>query len=715
MNLQDILSKLPFGKKEEEKEYFFALNIGAKNLTAGLWVLSGKNLQIINSARAAYSSLDDMSRKIDNLLDSVLGSKQIEPQKILFGVPDSWLAEDDLKEEYLKLLRTLVKELELTPMAYVATSHALIHFLETKEGIPPTAILVGFEKEDLIVTVARAGKLDGSKVIKRSDDPGLDIEKALLTFTSVETLPSKILIYGSDDQKLEKLKSELLSFAWMSKLSFLHFPKIDILEEDLEMKSVCLAGAREIREDAVLITATPIYKSVAKPISQQQNEDLGFVVGDISQTTPEEEPTPNTEELISADTSLPQSQPQDSEDFKQQDATNAKEKFMAAVSGIRLKFGRRSIPVWGVALVFAGILIAYLLLPQANVKIFIEPQILEKDAEVTADPKVKVVDEDSKIIPGQIVETEVSGTGKGDATGKKEIGDPAKGTVVVYNKTFESRSLSKGTVLTSPSGLKFSLDASVNVASSSASETGITFGKSNAAVTASIVGADGNLPSGTDLSIANNSSAQMIAKTEGNFSGGNSKQATVVSDEDQKRLLASVASDLRKQAQQKLQENLKDKKILEEALSEEVVKKSYSKNINDQASDFSLNLTVKYKGTAYEDKDLRLIVSKLVNTQVPEGFELNLSETETQADVSKLEEDGKLIFLARFRAKLIPKLDLEKIKMEIKGKTPAGVSETLKKKDHILGTEVTIKPTFPAFLQRLPLLEKNIAIEVGFK
>lgn len=701
--LDKVINLLPGVKKEEEKEYFFALNIGQENLEVALWCIWGKHLQILKTASSKYSSQDEIAKITDELLDNVLSATEVEPQKILFGVPDSWLSEDDLKEEYLKLLRSLVKDLELSPMAYVATSHAIIHFLENQEGVPTTAILVGFEKDNLIVTVCRAGKSDGSKLLKRSDNPALDIEKALLTFTSVETLPSKILTFGQDEHKLDKLKAELLSFAWMSKLSFLHFPKIDILEDDLEIKSVCLAGAKEIKGDVILL-GTEISQAVAKKIpetsdqepsdekpSEIDEQDLGFVVGDVAQ---------KQEEV-----------PIEAEDFKEEIPQTEEKK----IKFFHIKLGFRSIPVWLGAGVLIVLLISYLFLPKSHVKIFVEPQILEKDTEVTADPREKEVDEEAKIIPGQIVEEEVSGSGKTEATGKKEIGDPAKGTVIIYNKTFDSKSLSKGTILTSSNGLKFTLDTLVNVASQSATDTGITFGKANTTVTASTVGADSNLPSGIQFAIGNLTQSQFDAKAEGNFSGGTSKQATVVSDADQQRLLAQVAGQLRKQAQQTLQENLKDKKILEEALAEEIVKKSFSKNTGDQASEFSLNLTVKYKGTAFEDKDLKLIVSKLVNTQVPEGFQLNLSETETQADVSKLEKDGKLVFLARFRAKLIPKLDLEKIKNQIKGKTPQQVAETLKREEHILGSEVTINPTLPSFLQRLPLLEKNITVEVGLK
>jgi len=190
MSFIDKLSALiPFGKKEEILEYFFALNISTEQLSAALWTIEGKQLKILQTAEEFYSSNDEITSVADKLLDQVIGLKEIEPQKILFGVPSSWLLDENLKDEYLKLLKNLVKELELTPMAYVATANSLIHFLEREEGIPTTAIMVGFEKHHLSVTVVRAGKLDGVKIVTRGDSSGVDIEKALLTFTEVETLP----------------------------------------------------------------------------------------------------------------------------------------------------------------------------------------------------------------------------------------------------------------------------------------------------------------------------------------------------------------------------------------------------------------------------------------------------------------------------------------------------------------------------------------------
>lgn len=712
MSFIDKLSALlPFGKKEEVLEYFFALNINTERLTAALWLLSNSQLKILETASENYSTLTDLPHLTDKLLDLSLGIRELEPQKILFGVPSSWLSDENLKEENLKILRHLVKELELSPMAYVETAHALVHWLEKTDGVPPTAILVGFEPRHLTVIVVRAGKLDGVKVVSRGDSTGADIEKALLTFTSVETLPSRILIYGFG---AGELKSQLLSFSWMSKLSFLHFPKIETLPEDIDIKSVCLAGASEIEGDVYYkeqasegaVKKSPVVAAVEDIEKHpteiaEEDDNLGFMVGDVSEQVKEEELT------VPQETSLAEV-----EDFESDPVVSVpvEQKLKKKWPGFpHPKKGKTLAAVLGIIGILGIVLGAYLFLPKAQVKIFVEPKVLEKDTQVTADPKQKTVDENAKIIPGQIVETEVSGSGKGSATGKKQVGDPAKGTVKIINNSSDEQSFSKGSVISS-NGIKFTLDLSVNIASTSA----ISDSKSTKTVdvTATDVGADGNLPSGTQFS---GLSSGVAIVAEGNFSGGTSKEVTVVSSDDQSKLLAQVSSDLRKQAQQKLQEKLPDKKILEEALNEVVVRKTFNKNVNDQASEVSLNLTVKYKGTAFEDKDLKQIVGKLIDTQVPAGFRLNLQDTETQADVSKLEKDGKLIFLARFKAKLMPEIDTENVKKIIKGKSAAEAINILKGMENVLGAEIKISPSLPPLLQRIPVLGKNINIEVGLK
>lgn len=720
--LDNLAAYIPFLKKSSVPENFFALNIGLEKIKALVFSIEGNNLKVLNSASGEYSSIDEVLEVTDKLLDQALGSILPEPEKILFGVPDSFLVDEELKDPQLKLLQEVCKSLSLTPMAYVATSHAVAHLLDKKEGGPTTAILVEIGKEQLSASVIRAGKVDATKIVRRGENVASDTEKALLNFTDVEVLPSRILIYSSSLDSLEIPKEELLAFSWMNKLPFLHIPKIDMLESDVDISGVALAGAVEINPQVQytpLETAVTVKSNLSPmPADLERLSGSGFITGDIEESEKLEDTSEVGEGLeriptesgqtatgvaaVSMRTPQVPDEMEDPGDFGEPRFKKPGWLKIPNLTGGNLKF---LVPV----LVLVGLVIAYLLIVRAEVVVFVEPKVLEKDAQVVADPKLQKVDEANKRIPGQIVETEVRGTDKISATGSKQIGDSAKGMVKVINNSAEAQTLSQGSTI-SASGVKFTLDSKVNIASTSAtsdSKSTVTVG-----VTAVAVGADGNVVSNTQFTSSN---PQVAIVAEGNFSGGTSKTVSVVTDSDQKKLLAQLATSLRREAQQQLQAKLTaDKKILEEALTEDIIKKAYTKNINDQAGEFSLNLIIKYKGIVYSDSDLKTIVSKLVDTNIPEGYQLDLNDTETQADVSK-QVDGQLIFLARFKAKLAPKLDLDKIKNEIKGQTPARAAEILKSNENILESEINLIPALPIFLTRLPLLPARINLEVKLK
>lgn len=758
--LDSLTAKIPFLKSPETKEYFFALNIGLEKIKVCVWAIEASNLKIINPQIDSYSTQDEILDVADKLLDKSLGMLAPEPEKILFGVPDSFLVDEELKEPYLNLLQQISKSLSLAPMAYVATSHAISHMLDKTEGGPTTAILVDIGKEHILASVIRAGKADGSKLVTRGDDLAQDVEKALLSFTDIEVLPSRILIYSSSFEGLDKQKDNLVSFSWMNKLPFLHIPKIDILDQNIDISGVALAGAVEIDSNVKYNPTSSIHvankSGLTKLAEEVEGENVtpvvepiatggsGFVTGDIEDNKQDtvssesqeliDEPEETIEDgnlkmddgevVEERTTAMPEGEEEsnlamiakEEQDLEEPQFSATKESTVTSKLaflkfppwlklGDNLKGKRWFMPVVIVLLLLA----AYLILPQAKVIVYVEPKVLEKDAQVIADPNIKQVNEEAKKIPGQVVEVGISGSDKASATGSKQVGDPAKGTVKIINNSNEAQTFSAGSSI-SASGVKFTFDSTVKIASTSA--TADNKSTATASVTANLAGADGNLPSGTQFSSGN---SQVAIVAEGNFSGGTSKEVKVVTDEDQKKLLASLAASLRKQAQQQLQGKLKnDQKILEEALSENITKKSYSKNIGDQANEFTLNLNLSYKGIAYSDADLKSIVAKLVDTNIPEGYQLDLNDTETQADVSKM-ENNQLIFLARFKAKLAPKLDLEKIKQEIKGQSPDMAAERLRAQENVLESDIQIIPALPAFLARLPILPQRIQIEVRLK
>ncbi len=797
--LDKITAQLPFKPKTEDSEYFLALNIGLTEVTAAVWAIFGKEVDILGTATFAYSDHEDLLEKSLQAFDKALGVLEIEPQKVLFGVPDSWSLDDNLKEPYLKLLRKILKECDLEALAFVTTTNALSFALQKGEGAPPTVILFGVG-ESLEATLIRGGKIAETRSAKRTDHLFDDVEKVLSQFTEVEVLPSRILLYSTKkEENLNKIHDDLMSYPWVSKLPFLHFPKIDILEEEAPLRAIISSAAFELnpevdlkhsfvsKQEAAAPASGPKALHPAKPMLSRAkavapDEDLGFVKGDIrdrnksdeigesvdqfagelDEVRKEDEMVGMEEEMEALDEDeLMEPKVAEGDRYSEEEmhlpVSSHRDANLVAPEGMEGKhhMGGKNSPVSSIlnkASVALGpvmpfvekiqgsaagklvlipvfllvVVLAYVFLVKANVTIFVEPKILEKDTQVIADPKATSVDEEKKIIPGTTVETTVDGSGKGSATGSKQIGDPAKGKVTLYNMTNSSVSLSQGTTLTANNGLKFTLDSSAKIASQSSTlgadlTTVIKPGKTESVgITAAAIGPDSNLPASSDtnngLSVSGYSKSQVTAMITDALSGGTSKTVTVVTSDDQKKLQAQVLDDLRTKAVEALKGKLSgDKKIISEGLSIVDAKYSYSKQVNDAASEFSLNATVRFKGTAYSDNDLRSIVGKLVETNVPDGYQLDLQDTETQADITKVEKDGRLVFTARFKAKMMPKYDLAQIKKDIRGKSFAEVADRLKSLNNAIGSDIELSPSLPSKFARIPFLDQNININVAPK
>lgn len=743
MSLIDKLTaQLPFKKDTRKADYFFALNIGSSYVGAALWEVTGKSVDILGSATLPYKDTEELIDKAHLALDKSLGVLEIEPNKILFGVPDSWLLDEDLKEPYLKLLRRMVKEYDLTPMAYVSTSAALAHYLHKLDGVPATAILIGID-DHISINVLRGGKVVSSKTIAYSHDLFEDVQGSLGEFSESEVLPSKMLLYSStlDLEKLEKLQDTLISAPWMQRLSFLHLPKIEILGVKVSISAVVLAGAVEINPGIDLkssfITFKQIQPTHPRPsltktaitkMEYENKEDggFGFIKGDITKQEKDKlEYAEIGEEEIDKDKPLHEDslltpsaktigyyQSEDDLDLELQ--TGGVGNLFGKLK--KLPFPKLLPKLFIIGAIIVGLILAYLFLVKAQVVIYVEPKVITRDAEVVADPKVNTIDEGKKVIPGQIVETTVVSSGKLAATGTKQIGDPSRGQVVLYNKTDLPKTFAAGSSLVGPNNLKFTLDQAVVVSSQSAVDGGISFGKNTTSITAVEIGPESNIAAGTQLAIGSFATSQYSAKVDTALSGGTAKEVTVVTAEDQRKLQAQVTDESKSKAAEELQSKMSGtQKIIADGLTIADSKFNFNKRVNDQAMELTLNATMKFRGTAYFDEHLKSIVAKLVETNVPEGFELNLAETETQADITRVEKDGRLVFLARFKAKLLPKFNLDELKGKINGKTVFEAGEILRGLESVLGSEIKLKPSVPNQIARLPFLEKNIEIVVTAK
>ncbi len=805
--LDDLAARLPFKLKRRaaEAQYFFAVNISLFQVTAAVWEIFNNRLEINGQATLPSEGTGELVEKTYQALDRAVGALEVEPEKVLFGVPDSWSDKEDLREPYLKLLRKMLKEYELQPLAYVTTTGAISYLLQKEEGIPPTVILLG------IGDSVEAALLSAGKVVESHSARGenlLDsVGKVVGQFAEMESLPSRVLLYStSSDADLTKARDQLMSYQWIQKLSFLHFPKIEVLEEGTALKAVVLAGAVDLCPQVdlrhsftagnlsgtggerlngsgarsfgqSLAGARPLTDSDTRQAEEADEVSkhpagAGFIQGDIrnfksARAADSEDDLPaGGKPRFSVGTSDEEMTDMEREDLdddklmgpdKEEEMLSEEEeegiyaplpgqvhqglmqpapvsetsalpalwlgRLQRAVQGLSFPMLKGGMGASWKLLAPLGLLLillaVYIFYPKATVTVFVQPRTLEKSAEIVADPAATAVDEQNMIIPGKVVETAVKGSGTIAVTGQKEVGDPAKGQVVIYNLTENPQSFSQGTALSSDSGLKFTLDTSVSIASQS-STIGADFtqtikpGKSDAVgMTAVQIGPEGNLPAGSQLTVDSKSKSEVVARVEEALSGGTSKQVTVVTANDQAKLKAQVLDTLRLQAETVLKGSVNgDQQVISEALMVTDSSFDFNKEVNDQASQLSVNATAHFKGTAYSEANLRSLVSKLVSTDIPSGYSLDLQSTETQAGVSRVEKDGKLVFQAQFKAELLPTLNLDTLKSSIEGRSIADAKASLKNMDNVIDADVKINPPLPGPLQRLPLFGSHINIDV---
>ena len=223
--------------------------------------------------------------------------------KVILGLPLGFLSPTgEIRKEIRLEIKELMRELDLRPAGFVPIYQAIIHKLHHDEGVPPSIILLGINHSTIAVSLYKIGVLAGIREIEKTKDMAASVEESLKSFTDQEVLPARMYLYGSPQSILEEAKSELLRHSWTATVSFLHFPKIDVVSDLFIVDAISLAGASELgqtvdsteeeAEPAVEETPQAAPQETAAPTSVSPEEVLQEEVKEVE--NPEE--TEETEE-----------------------------------------------------------------------------------------------------------------------------------------------------------------------------------------------------------------------------------------------------------------------------------------------------------------------------------------------------------------------------------------------------------------------------------
>ncbi|MBP9716550.1 MAG: baseplate J/gp47 family protein [Candidatus Levybacteria bacterium] len=755
------LPKLPFLEKKNKSEFFLSLVLRDEKASAVVFQEIDGKINVVGEHVVNFkTSVEEASE--DELLDAIdkavsTAEKNLPPDveshKTIFGVKQDWITDGKIKPEYLTKLKKVSDELEFKPMGFLVIPEAIAHLLQKEEGAPVTAILAEIGHRNVTLSLIRAGKIIESKTSEIGESLVGTVETLLKHF-SVESLPPRIILF---DSGREDIQQKFITHKWSQSLHFFHLPQVSALPANFDARAV-LSGAAtqmgfEIFEASLTDAESANTKHIkaAIPIVEEETDrtlaeaasEFGFVGGDVksSEEIPENQTNTKAETL---EEEFSTNKPTDKEIPKTavMDNISPADQFREIPEELKINSAeKKPFPVNG-AFIMTGIMgfmktvhpgkilkgangsrkkLAIGLIPLTIILLFLYVYLFGRSVTVTLGIDAKEEDEevnvtfseteatnaDDDIINAQFITVTADGKKSIATTGKKEVGDKAKGTVTLFNSNTSGVTIPTGTVITSPNDLKFVTDKAVTIASASGDIfSGTEPGKADVTVTAEKFGTSQNLPSNTKFTVDGSSS--VAAKNDKAFSGGTKKEVKVVAKKDQDKLAAELQKDLETEAKEQIQKEAEDGSVvLPNFISVEFDKKTFSKDIDDEATEISLTATISYRGVSYKETDILNFAKDKLET----GSDLVVDKDSVDASAANLKAKGNnATGKLTIKANLVPKIDSKEIANEIKGKSAKDAIKKLNEINEINKVDIKLFPPIPFLPERIPFSSGKIKI-----
>jgi len=387
---------------------------------------------------------------------------------------------------------------------------------------------------------------------------------------------------------------------------------------------------------------------------------------------------------------------------------------------LRKRWALLAFIVFGALIILA---LGYLILPRAKVEIVFQAENYQNTADLTIERSLSEADKENLKLPAHenFVEKEI--TDKYPATGKKNIGNKAVGTVTLYNSwSDEAQPLSAGSAITA-SDKKFLTKSAVTIPGASIAlkngQVVTTPGTITVEVEASESGESYNIAP-TTLMIAGLSTAKqekIYAKNSAAFSGGDTKEVAVVLEDDIKKAKETTGKKLSESAKEEVLKKLPEADLyIEGSLSENLTKLDCSENAGSQVAEFTISGKIKTIILSTDKNDFYALAI--------EKFESGLNENRVLVQRDKIEYhyqilasdfvNGRIEYRVEARGKISSSINSEVLKEELRGKSFDQAKSIIEKLDLVLEANVKMIPELNIY-RSLPLFAKSIEIVANYK
>lgn len=547
--------------------------------------------------------------------------------------------------------------------------------------------------------------------------------------------PSKETIYIDVDDEITTIIEKL--HGSKHKIVALVLPKRAAVLQSIVNMKLLKRAATQSKKNIVLITseagllplAGAVKLHVAKTLSSKPaipsapdksntSVDLDDSEGSESE---DEEPEIDTSKSIGALAGVPEDDEPIEVDQELSDDEKGDGKTKKASKGVKNKklkvpnfdkFRTRLI-LAGVVFVLLGIgwYVAFFVMPKASVTIKSDNQTVTVDFPFTASTVAKTLDKEKAIVPAILKQTTKTDTEKVQATGKKDIGQKASGTVrftTTTNCVTLVSDVAAGVTITS-GGFNF-----VSTAGGSFSISGISGGKCvfTTGIVTVVAAASGDSYNLNARNYAVSGLPNVTAQGS-DMSGGTSKIVTVVSQDDVNSAKNKLADKSKDVSKKELSDGFKKDNlfILTETFAFTDPAVTTSPNVGDESSDVSVTSVITYSMLGIKREDLNSLVVANANKQIDTSKQ-NISSDGLDSAVFRLNDkgDGKVQKLnVQSEAETGSHIDQEALKKQIAGKKSGDIQTMIQAYPGVKEVNARFSPFW---VSRAPKNTKRITITV---
>lgn len=365
--------------------------------------------------------------------------------------------------------------------------------------------------------------------------------------------------------------------------------------------------------------------------------------------------------------------------------------------------------IFVLVLVLLAALSVILFVPQAKIILAVKSEPLDEKLQIRVDTQASNDDFSIALLKGKTVEKKSEKESEFKTTGKKEVGEKAKGALTITNETGVDQVINEGTQFKeNDSGLIFTNTTTVTVPKAILNAAG---DKVSGTVKVEVISKEGG--SKYNLVVSNYivGDFDKITAKGGPTIGGTTKEVAILTKTDQDAASQTLFNELVTQNRQEISETEKNSRVLEAAFESKIESKDFDKKENTETDKFKLKMKIKTKGIVFEEDAYRRLIVFLLEQKLPDNKMLVLSEQdEVATQVSQLDlEKGELKLEGSVKTKVASKLNALEIKKNLKAKSKDKAKEYLFSLGELSSFEIT---TFPGNLKRLPLLSGRIILQI---